>query len=66
MFVHPFVCCSSLEEDSNLCVETIGVLATYNNIFPLMFDACLDFGGLGLEELVTKFVSMGYDGSNVF
>ncbi len=31
-----------------------------------MFDACLDFGGLGLEELGAKFVSMGYDGSDVF
>jgi hypothetical protein len=66
MFFHPFVCGSSLEDDSNLSVETIGVLATSNNIFALMFDACLDFGGLGLEELGAKFVSMGYDGTSIF
>jgi hypothetical protein len=30
------------------CVETIGVLATSNNIFVLMVEACLDFGGLRL------------------
>jgi len=49
-----------------LYVETIRVLATFDNIFALMFEACLDFGGLGLEELGAKLVGMGCDGSNVF
>jgi hypothetical protein len=31
-----------------------------------MLEACLVFGGLGFEELGTKVVSMGCDGSSVF
>jgi len=49
-----------------LCVETIRVLATFDNIFVLMVKACLDFSGLGLEELGAKIVGMGCDGSSVF
>ncbi len=49
-----------------LWIETIGVLATFNNIFVLLVEGYLDFGGLGLEELKVMLVNMGYDGSNVF
>jgi hypothetical protein len=31
-----------------------------------MVKACLDFSGLGLEELGAKIVGMGCDGSSVF
>ncbi len=31
-----------------------------------MVEACLNFGGLILEELGVKLVSMGCDGNNVF
>jgi hypothetical protein len=48
----------------HLYVETIGVLA--DNIFVLMVETCLDFGGLGFEELGAKIVNMGCDGSSVF
>jgi hypothetical protein len=35
-------------------------------MFVLMVEACLNFGGLILEELGVKLVSMGCDGNNVF
>lgn len=35
-----------------LCVETVKVFITSDNIFALMVETCLDFGGLGLEELL--------------
>jgi hypothetical protein len=31
-----------------------------------MVEACLDFGGLGIEKLGAKVVSMGCDGNSVF
>jgi hypothetical protein len=40
-----------------VCVESIGVFATSNNIFGLMVKGLLEFGGLGLEELARKLVS---------
>jgi hypothetical protein len=49
-----------------LCVGTIRVLATFDNIFALMVETCLDFGGLGFEELRAKLISIGCDGSSVF
>ncbi len=49
-----------------LCVEFVGVFATSNNIFGLMVKGLLEFGGLRLEELVGKLVSMGCNGSFVF
>jgi hypothetical protein len=49
-----------------LCVESIGVFATSNNIFGLMVNGLLKFGGLGLEELARKLVSMGCNGSSIF
>jgi hypothetical protein len=49
-----------------LCDETIKVFATFDNIFALMVEACLNFGGLGLEELGVKLVGMGCDGNSVF
>jgi hypothetical protein len=33
-----------------LYVEIVGVFATFDNIFALMVETCLDFGGLGLEK----------------
>jgi hypothetical protein len=47
-----------------LCVESIKVSATSNNI--LMVKGLFKFGGLGLEELARKLVSMGCNGSFVF
>jgi hypothetical protein len=49
-----------------LYVEIVEFLATFDNIFVLMVEACLDFGGLRLEELGVKLVSMGCDGNSVF
>ncbi len=40
-------------------------LATSNNVFNLMVKALLNFGGLRLQELGTKLVNMGCDGSSV-
>jgi hypothetical protein len=40
-------------------VETIGLYATFNNVFSLMFKCMLEFGGMGLKELFQKLVSMG-------
>jgi hypothetical protein len=31
-----------------------------------MFVAMITFGGLNVEKLGTKFISMGFDGNNVF
>jgi hypothetical protein len=62
-----------------LCVESIRVFATSNNIFGLMVKGVVTcsvvyrhdkglfkFGGLGLEELARKLVSMGCNGSSIF
>ncbi len=49
-----------------LCVETIGVSTTSNNVFKLIVKGLFEFNGLGLEELVGKLVNMGCGGSNVF
>jgi len=49
-----------------LCVGFVGVFATSNNIFGLMVKGLLKFGGLRLEELVGKLISMGCNGSYVF
>ncbi len=40
-------------------METIGLYATFNNVFSLMFKCMLEFGGMGLKELFQKLVSMG-------
>ncbi len=49
------------------CVEIIGILfSTFDNIFSLIVKFLQDFGGLRLEDLGGKMVSiMGYN-SNVF
>jgi hypothetical protein len=49
-----------------LCVESIGVFTTSNNIFELMVKGLLKFGGLRLEELIREIVNMGCNGSFVF
>ncbi len=49
-----------------LCVSTIGVSITSNNIFALVFKILLDFGGLGLEKLRGMLVNMGCDYISVF
>ncbi len=49
-----------------LCVETISLSTTFDNIFSLMVKCMLDFGGLGVEELARKLVNIGCDKFNVF
>jgi len=49
-----------------LCVESIRVFATSNNIFGLMVKGLLKFCGLRLEELARKLVNMGCNDSFVF
>jgi hypothetical protein len=49
-----------------LCVESVGVFVTSNNIFGLMVKSLLEFGGLRLEELAGKLVNMGCNGSSIF
>jgi len=49
-----------------LCVESMGVSTTSNNIFGLIVKDLLKFGGLRLEELARKLVSMGCNGSSIF
>jgi hypothetical protein len=49
-----------------LCVEAINLFATFDNIFSLMVKCMLYFGGLGVEELVGKLVSIGSDKSSIF
>ncbi len=64
--IHFYVVQASKRIPILLWIETIGVLATSYDIFVLLVEGYLDFGGLGLEELGAKLVNMGYDGSNVF
>jgi len=49
-----------------LCVEVVSLFTTFDNIFSLTIKCMLDFGGLKVEELVRKLVSIGCDGSSVF
>jgi hypothetical protein len=49
-----------------LCVETIGVFATFDNIFGLLLKSLTRFVGLGMEELVKKVINMGCDGNGIF
>lgn len=48
------------------CVDQISVSSTSNNVFTLMLKSLLESNGLGFEELGTKLVNMGCDGSNEF
>ncbi len=48
-----------------LCVQTVGMLATFDNIFSLMLKCLVEYGGLRLEELVGKLINNGCNGSNV-
>jgi hypothetical protein len=66
MVVKPIICGPSLEEDPHLfCVKIVSVFSDINGVFNLMVKALLDFGGLRLQELGTKLVNMGCDGSSV-
>ncbi len=65
-WVHFYVVQASKRIPILLWIKTIGVLAISYDIFVLLVEGYSDFGGLGLEELGTKLVNMGYDGSNVF
>jgi hypothetical protein len=49
-----------------LCVQLMGMLATTDNIFSLMLKCLVEYGGLGLEELVGKLISIKCDGNNMF
>jgi hypothetical protein len=49
-----------------LCVQTVGMLATFDNIFSLMLKCLVEYGGLGLEELVGKLINNGCNGRSVF
>ncbi len=37
-----------------------------NNVFHLIVNAMVTFGGLNVEQLGAMFISMGCDGNNVF
>jgi hypothetical protein len=37
-------------------VETVGVFVVSDNIFALMVETSLDFGGLGLEKSLLEFL----------
>jgi hypothetical protein len=49
-----------------LCVQTMGMSTTSNNIFSLMFKYLVEYGGLGLEKLVGKLINIRCDGNSVF
>jgi hypothetical protein len=49
-----------------LCVLTMGMLATFDNIFSLMLKCLVEYGGLGLEQLVGKLINNRCNDSNVF
>lgn len=44
----------------------MGMLTTFDNIFSLMLKCLVEYGGLRLEELVSKLVSITCDDNNVF
>jgi hypothetical protein len=44
----------------------MGMFATFNNIFGLMLKCLINFGGLGLKDLVREPVNIGYNDSNTF
>jgi len=66
MAFNPPLCGPKLEEDPHppLCWPNY-VLAASNNIFIMILECLLEFGGLRLEELRKKLVNMGCDGSSV-
>ncbi len=43
-----------------------GYVTTFDNIFGLMLKCLINFGGLGLKDLVGKLINIGCDGSNMF
>jgi hypothetical protein len=49
-----------------LCVRTMGMSTTSDNIFSLMLKCLVEYSGLRLEELVSKLVNIGCDDNNVF
>ncbi len=49
-----------------LCVQTVGMLVTFDNIFSLMLKCLVEYGGLRLEELVSKLVTIKCHDNNVF
>jgi len=49
-----------------LCVETICMSTISKNMFAFMLKCLFEFGGLGLEELCEKLVSIGCNGSSMF
>jgi hypothetical protein len=56
-----------MEDHSDpFCVHTMGMLATSNNIFSLMLKCLVEYGGLRLEELVSKLFNIKCDDNNVF
>jgi hypothetical protein len=48
------------------CLDQVGVYATSNNTFVLMFKCFLEFGGFRLKTLGGKLVNMGCYGTSVF
>jgi hypothetical protein len=42
------------------------MFATFDNIFVLMLKCLINFGGLGLKDLVGKSINIGCNGSNMF
>jgi hypothetical protein len=64
--IHLYVVQAEKKISIFLCVETIGVFTTFDNIFGLLLKALAGFGGLGMEELVEKVINMGCDGDKIF
>jgi hypothetical protein len=44
----------------------MGMFATFDNIFGLMLKCLINFGGLGLKDLVGKSMNISCNGSNMF
>ncbi len=49
-----------------ICVEKFGVQGIANNVFHLIVNATITFGGLNVKQLGTMFISMGCDGNDLF
>ncbi len=48
-----------------LCVRTMGMSTTSDNIFSLMLKCLVKYGGLGLEKLVGKVINIGCNDNSV-
>jgi hypothetical protein len=47
-----------------LCIETVSTM--FEHVLRLLLKSLAKFGGLGMEKLIRKVVSMGCDGNSIF